>query len=99
MLIVKHSLVRIDADWVTSCVRNWPYCMNNKLIVGCGRSVSRKRLREMVRAFGSGDPVTDKCLEKEHAVHASDNCVLGHRTVVRLLYIPGLPYAIMIRRG
>lgn len=57
-----HLLVRIDADCVTSCVINWPNCMKSRLMVGCGRSTSRRRIREMVRALVNGVPSTDKCL-------------------------------------
>lgn len=55
-------LVVIEADCVTSCVINWPNGINNKLIVGCGRSTSGISNRDTVRGFGSGAPVTDVIL-------------------------------------
>lgn len=50
--------VVIEDDWDTSCVRNWPNCMNNKLYCGCGRSASCSSSRDTVRALGNGDPST-----------------------------------------
>lgn len=38
--------------------------MNNKLMLGCGRSISWINFLEMVRAFVNGDPVTDVDLMK-----------------------------------
>lgn len=58
-----YILVVIEADRVTSCVRNWPNCINSKFRMECGRSTSTKSKRDIVRGLVNGAPVTDVTLQ------------------------------------
>lgn len=61
--------VVIEADWVTSCVRNWPNCMKSRFNVEWGRSASWIRSLEIVLGFDNGPPVTDVNLWKWNRAH------------------------------
>lgn len=64
--------VVIEADWVISCVSNWPSCMSSRFNVSCGRSTSLINSRDMTRALVNGDPVTDVNLNEDAIPFSND---------------------------